>query len=55
MTDHLSYLVLGLGNGAVYAALGPALVMTFKSSSRQLRNWSGCAVRGLYLRAATQR
>ena len=32
MTDHLSYLVLGLGNGAVYAALGLALVMTFKSS-----------------------
>ncbi|MEV0354890.1 branched-chain amino acid ABC transporter permease/ATP-binding protein [Nocardia sp. NPDC050697] len=32
MTEHLSYLVLGLGNGAVYAALGLALVMTFKSS-----------------------
>ncbi|MGV9709043.1 ABC transporter permease subunit [Gordonia sp. NPDC003424] len=32
MTDHLAYLVLGLGNGAVYAALGLALVMTFKSS-----------------------
>lgn len=32
MTDHLSFLVLGLGNGAVYAALGLALVMTFKSS-----------------------
>lgn len=32
MTSHLSYLVLGLGNGAVYAALGLALVMTFKSS-----------------------
>lgn len=32
MTDHLSYLVLGLGNGAVFAALGLALVMTFKSS-----------------------
>lgn len=32
MADHLSYLVLGLGNGAVYAALGLALVMTFKSS-----------------------
>ncbi|MFJ6095707.1 ABC transporter permease subunit [Williamsia muralis] len=32
MTDHLSYLVLGLGNGAVYAAIGLALVMTFKSS-----------------------
>ncbi|MGV9546589.1 ABC transporter permease subunit [Nocardia beijingensis] len=32
MTDHLSYLVLGLGNGAVYAALGLALVLTFKSS-----------------------
>ncbi|ANY22207.1 branched-chain amino acid ABC transporter permease/ATP-binding protein [Gordonia terrae] len=32
MTDHLAYLVLGLGNGAVYAALGLALVLTFKSS-----------------------
>ncbi len=32
MTDHLAYLVLGLGNGAVYAAIGLALVMTFKSS-----------------------
>ena len=32
MTDHLAYLVLGLGNGAVYAAVGLALVMTFKSS-----------------------
>ena len=32
MTQHLAFLVLGLGNGAVYAALGLALVMTFKSS-----------------------
>ncbi|WP_431941779.1 ABC transporter permease subunit [Nocardia grenadensis] len=32
MTQHLSFLVLGLGNGAVYAALGLALVLTFKSS-----------------------
>lgn len=32
MTDHLAFLVLGLGNGAVYAAIGLALVMTFKSS-----------------------
>ncbi|GAB91422.1 branched-chain amino acid ABC transporter permease/ATP-binding protein [Gordonia rhizosphera] len=32
MTDHLTYLFLGLGNGAVYAAIGLALVMTFKSS-----------------------
>ncbi|MFW0795465.1 branched-chain amino acid ABC transporter permease/ATP-binding protein [Gordonia sp. CPCC 205515] len=32
MTDHLAFLALGLGNGAVYAALGLALVMTFKSS-----------------------
>lgn len=32
MTDHLAYLVLGLGNGAVYAAIGLALVLTFKSS-----------------------
>ncbi|WP_072802897.1 branched-chain amino acid ABC transporter permease/ATP-binding protein [Rhodococcoides yunnanense] len=32
MSEHLTYLVLGLGNGAVYAAIGLALVMTFKSS-----------------------
>ncbi|ACY23036.1 ABC transporter related protein [Gordonia bronchialis DSM 43247] len=32
MTDHLAFFLLGLGNGAVYAALGLALVMTFKSS-----------------------
>ncbi|TSD93011.1 ATP-binding cassette domain-containing protein [Gordonia rubripertincta] len=32
MTDHLAFLVLGLGNGAVFAALGLALVLTFKSS-----------------------
>lgn len=32
MTDHFAFLALGLGNGAVFAALGLALVMTFKSS-----------------------
>ncbi|AZG48244.1 branched-chain amino acid ABC transporter permease/ATP-binding protein [Gordonia insulae] len=32
MTQHIAFLALGLGNGAVYAALGLALVMTFKSS-----------------------
>src|SRR5690606_8378919 len=32
VTDHLVFLALGLGNGAVYAALGLALVMTFRSS-----------------------
>ena len=32
MTQHFSFLLLGLGNGAVFAALGLALVMTFKSS-----------------------
>ncbi|MYR08661.1 ATP-binding cassette domain-containing protein [Gordonia sp. SID5947] len=32
MTQHFAFLALGLGNGAVYAALGLALVMTFKSS-----------------------
>ncbi|ARE37812.1 ABC transporter (plasmid) [Rhodococcus sp. BH4] len=32
MTDHIVFLALGLGNGAVYAALGLALVMTFRSS-----------------------
>ncbi|WP_068272204.1 branched-chain amino acid ABC transporter permease/ATP-binding protein [Aldersonia kunmingensis] len=32
MSDISTYFVLGLGNGAVYAAVGLALVMTFKSS-----------------------
>ncbi|MGW4481370.1 ABC transporter permease subunit [Rhodococcus triatomae] len=32
MTEHVAFLALGIGNGAVYAALGLALVMTFKSS-----------------------
>lgn len=32
MTSVFAYLLLGLGNGAVYAALGLALVMTYKSS-----------------------
>ena len=32
MADHLVFLALGLGNGAVFAALGLALVMTYKSS-----------------------
>ena len=32
MSDHVAFFALGLGNGAVYAALGLALVMTFKSS-----------------------
>ncbi|MBF4479210.1 ABC transporter permease subunit [Rhodococcus rhodochrous] len=32
MSDHFVFLALGLGNGAVYAALGLALVMTFRSS-----------------------
>ncbi len=32
MDHHIAFLALGLGNGAVYAALGLALVMTFRSS-----------------------
>lgn len=32
MTTHLNFLLLGLGNGAVYAALAMALVVTFRSS-----------------------
>ncbi|WP_063041538.1 branched-chain amino acid ABC transporter permease/ATP-binding protein [Nocardia pseudovaccinii] len=32
MTDHFVFLTLGLGNGAVYAALGLALVLTYRSS-----------------------
>lgn len=30
--DYVAYLAMGIGNGAVYAALGLALVMTYKSS-----------------------
>ena len=32
MTDHLNFLLLGLGNGAVFAALAVALVVTYRSS-----------------------
>ncbi|CAN5566439.1 branched-chain amino acid ABC transporter permease/ATP-binding protein [soil metagenome] len=32
MTDHLVFLVLGLGSGAVYAALAMSLVVTYRSS-----------------------
>lgn len=32
MTDHIAFLILGLGNGAVFAALGVALVVTYRSS-----------------------
>jgi ABC-type branched-subunit amino acid transport system ATPase component/branched-subunit amino acid ABC-type transport system permease component len=32
MTDHLAFLLLGLGSGAVFASLALALVMTYRSS-----------------------
>jgi ABC-type branched-subunit amino acid transport system ATPase component/ABC-type branched-subunit amino acid transport system permease subunit len=32
MIDHLNFLLLGLGNGAVFAALAMALVVTYRSS-----------------------
>jgi ABC-type branched-subunit amino acid transport system ATPase component/branched-subunit amino acid ABC-type transport system permease component len=32
MTDHLNFILLGLGNGAVFAALAVALVVTYRSS-----------------------
>ncbi len=32
MTDHIVFVLLGLGNGAVFAALGIALVVTYRSS-----------------------
>src|SRR5437879_2996620 len=32
VTDHLTFLLLGLGNGATFAALALALVLTFRSS-----------------------
>jgi sulfate-transporting ATPase len=32
VTDHLNFLLLGLGNGAVFAALAMALVVTYRSS-----------------------
>lgn len=51
MTDHFAFLALGLGNGAVYAALGLALVMTYKSSGVvNFATEKGCPVRRLHLR-----
>jgi branched-subunit amino acid ABC-type transport system permease component len=32
MTDYINFLLLGLGNGAVFAALAVALVVTYRSS-----------------------
>ncbi|UUZ45261.1 hypothetical protein LP422_03125 [Janibacter limosus] len=32
MTQHLTFLMLGLGNGSVFAALALALVLTYRSS-----------------------
>src|SRR5205823_3297760 len=32
VTEHLNFLLLGLGNGAVFAALAMALVVTYRSS-----------------------
>ena len=32
LLDHIQFLLLGLGNGAVFAAIGLALVVTFRSS-----------------------
>src|SRR5664279_3112806 len=32
MNEHLTFLLLGLGNGAVFAALAMALVVTYRSS-----------------------
>src|SRR5258708_3483617 len=32
MLNHIGYLLLGLGNGAVFAALAIALVVTYRSS-----------------------
>src|SRR5215204_3454767 len=32
MTDHANFMLLGLGNGAVFAALALALVVTYRSS-----------------------
>src|SRR5918997_2982392 len=45
MSDHAAFLLLGLGNGAVYAALALALVMTYKSSG--VVNFASGAI-GLY-------
>jgi len=32
VTDHINFLLLGLGNGAVFAALAVALVVCYRSS-----------------------
>ncbi len=32
MIDHLNFIILGLGNGAVFAALAMTLVVTYRSS-----------------------
>ena len=45
--DHINFMLLGLGNGAVFAALALALVVTYRSSGVL-----NCATGALSLQAA---
>ncbi len=51
VTDYLNFLLLGLGNGAVFAALAVALVVTYRSSGvLELRHRCVVPARRLHLR-----
>ena len=48
MTEHVNFLLLGLGNGAVYAALAMALVVTYRGSGVLNFATGGLALFGAY-------
>ena len=48
MTEHLNFLLLGLGNGAVFAALAMALVVTYRSSGVLNFATGALALQGAY-------
>jgi ABC-type branched-subunit amino acid transport system ATPase component/ABC-type branched-subunit amino acid transport system permease subunit len=55
MTDTVNFVLLGLGNGAVYAALAMALVVTYRSSGVLNFATSGLALHAAYMYAFLRR
>ncbi|MDQ6695906.1 MAG: branched-chain amino acid ABC transporter permease/ATP-binding protein [Actinomycetota bacterium] len=55
MTEHVNFLLLGLANGAVFAALGLALTVTFRSSNVMNFATSAMALFTAYIYAGLRR
>jgi ABC-type branched-subunit amino acid transport system ATPase component/ABC-type branched-subunit amino acid transport system permease subunit len=55
VTDHLNFVLLGLGNGAVFAALAVALVVTYRSSGVLNFATGAMSLVGAYLYAFLRR